>query len=76
MKRALACISFALFAALGQAYASFAQGLFQFAGIKAVELLLAYEYQGNAPSAVTLKFSEGPAAVFYILLAEHYSMLP
>ena len=76
MLRSSACNSLALFAALGQLNASFAQSLFQFAWIKPMELIPADEHQRHTATAVTLKFSEGPAIALYILLAERYSMLP
>ena len=52
------------------------QGLFELAWIEAIELLLAYEHQGNSLSALALKLNESPVIAFNVLFAESYTLLP
>ena len=50
--------------------------MFELAWIEAIELLLAYEHQGNSLSTLALKLNESPVVAFNILLAESYTLLP
>lgn len=55
--------------ALCQVNTSLGQGLLEFVRVETIELLLAYEHQGDALAALALKFSKSPAVSLDVLLA-------
>ena len=65
-----------LFIGIGQINPGFDQGLFEPAGVEAVELLPANEHQGNSFSTLALKLDESPLIAFDILFPESHTLLP